>query len=584
MSRKWSMALSIFVASLVHLGLYELSPMIRLLSAEARVDSITSRFKVSLYKSNTRVAPMDTTGRAASSEVRDLLARVTESIPLAKIESLEPLDVSQFADRVGDPENLRQHDLVSDESMLKIVDAKIIEISEAVARKDIEVARRVVAPSPIRVVQKGQNPVLRGETTMLGAAGRSPFPPPRPTTLSKPAQEDADTAQEKTSPPAKPIYEKGVLDLDAFEPDLLMLPVERAMARAPITQTILRETPHEPIDELVTINIESYTPQDGSQGYFRLRIMPKEDESIGILGKDVTFVIDASNSIMQRKLDLTARGVKACIDSLRTIERFNIVVFRDTTTFFSPDLVPASSENKIAAAKFLGTLKSRGSTDLYNAIRPVIKSLPRTGTPAVVFVMSDGRPTSGALEGRDLINAITAENIHAKTIYAFGGGRTVNRYLIDLLAYRNRGKSHVAPRMEDIPTELARFFAQLRDPILTGLRADYSHVDKRDIFPQEIPDFFGGRVVTILGRFDVTTDSDILMRLTGSAGRQTKELVFKAKINQSGNEDPTIAREWAFEKVYYLIGEICRVGERPELMQELRSLSERYDIHTSYAP
>ncbi len=71
---------------------------------------------------------------------------------------------------------------------------------------------------------------------------------------------------------------------------------------------------------------------------------------------------------------------------------------------------------------------------------------------------------------------------------------------------------------------------------------------------------------------------------TGSAGSETKELVFKTTLAQSGTGDPSIAHDWAFQKVYHLIGEICRVGETPALTQELQALSQKYDIHTSYSP
>ena len=50
----------------------------------------------------------------------------------------------------------------------------------------------------------------------------------------------------------------------------------------------------------------------------------------------------------------------------------------------------------------------------------------------------------------------------------------------------------------------------------------------------------------------------------------------------SAHGDRDIARNWAFRKIYYLIGEMTRVGETPELLTELRTLAHQYNIRTSY--
>jgi hypothetical protein len=103
------------------------------------------------------------------------------------------------------------------------------------------------------------------------------------------------------------------------------------------------------------------------------------------------------------------------------------------------------------------------------------------------------------------------------------------------------------------------------------------------VFPKEIPDFYRGRAVTVYGRFDPEKDKDFSMRLTGAAGNRRKELVFRADLSKASSGDKQIARNWAFQKIYYLIGEICRVGEKPELLDEVRRLSGEYGIKTSYS-
>lgn len=270
------------------------------------------------------------------------------------------------------------------------------------------------------------------------------------------------------------------------------------------------------------------------------------------------------------------------VQMLRPNDRFNIVVFRDAASPFKPEFTPATPEAKDEAAAFLTTLESRGGTNVYNAIRPVVQTPPRPGVPGVVVVMSDGRPTAGVKDMRTIINGLTAENVLGNSIFACGGGNTVNQYLLDLLAYRNKGESRVAPSIEAIKSDLPAFFARLNDPLLVELDADFGSIDKTEIFPKDIPDFYKNKAVTVYGRFDPGTDREFFMRLTGAALGNKKEVIFKTDLRQAATGDDQIVRNWAFQKIYYLIGEICRVGERPELLAELRDLSRKYNIRTSY--
>ena len=72
------------------------------------------------------------------------------------------------------------------------------------------------------------------------------------------------------------------------------------------------------------------------------------------------------------------------------------------------------------------------------------------------------------------------------------------------------------------------------------------------------------------------------MRLTGQAGPAGKEVVFQADLSAAARGDQDIARNCAFDRIYYLIGETTRVGETPELLAEIRALAKQYNIRTSY--
>lgn len=585
-SRKTMLGLSFCCALLLYAILFALAPRIMVIQANSARKDVLAAFRVDIFNKPLPerpdpAAPAAETLASRPGSVRDLLARELDEIkPLERLDH-EEAEIPSQVERAGKEDLERAHDLEVDENTLKKVDARIVEIAQEAARRNIEVARRLVRPSPVRVVRKGEYPTLRGRRG--DRVGVVPLAP-RPSLLAESAGgvEGAGEPGGVGAKTERPAFEEGVLSPDVAESGLPELPVETVVALAPVRAAIRRESRYEFLDDLVRIELDTYVPPGEPTGFFRLRIEAKQNEGIAALPKDVTFVLDASNSIVQRKLDLTVRGLKDCIALLRPEDRFNIVVFRDKPAFFKSDVAEASRETKEAAYAFLDALESRGETDVYSAVRPVIQKPPPAGRAGIVVLLSDGRPTKGVMNGRDIINAVTADNVHRNSVYTFGGGRTVNRYLLDLLAYRNKGDSQVVRRMDDIDEALPRFFERLDQPVLIGLGADYGRIDETSIYPREIPDFFAGRAVMVFGRFTPALDKEFVMRLTGRAEQGEKELVFKADLGKAGKGDAAIARQWAFQRIYHLIGEIVRLGEQPELLSELRRLSREYDIQTSY--
>lgn len=418
-------------------------------------------------------------------------------------------------------------------------------------------------------MEEGAAPILR---VPLGKGDEAPLHFERaPSPLT---EEESEALTRKESTPApESLAPQGVP------------PVEQAVERASVKQESIearKESAYAFMDELVDIKLDAFLPRTGENGYFRLRIIPKEGGQIEILPKAVTFVVDASGSITQTKLNITRKGLQTAVGLLRPDDRFNITVFRETAEQFRPELIPATEENKAAAKAFFETLRVGGETDVYSALKPVVQGGPRPGTPSIVFIISDGRATVGLRDARAIINGVTAENNLRNSVFAFGGGETVNHYLMDLLAYRNKGESAVCLKIADIEKELPRFAERFNEPILVNLRADYGHIDEQNVFPRLLPDFFKGKVVTVYGRFEPAKDTEFVMRLTGAAPGRTKELIFRADLKMAESGDKEIAHNWAFQKAYDIIGQMSRLGETPELLGQLRELKQKYGVTTSY--
>ena len=575
------LALSILAALLAHGALLAVAPTLEVSAMRPMIHQSPRLFRVKIRKDpppppDPQLDHSDNGLATTPGTLEDLLKNEDNDLDLLESLLAETLDVPQLSDRVASDTVERDHYLEQSPDSLRAVDTKIIEIAQDTARQDIQIARRLVRPSPNRILPAGALPVLRGESD-LGGGPIAPAALPATSLLDRPpAPRDVDSQGAGVPPP----YEENVVAPKL--PDLAP-PTPLVDDRvAPVIEAILDANEYEFLDDLVDIKLDTFMPTGDEKGFFRLQITPKTANNIESLPKDVTFVIDASSSIVQRKLDETARGLARMVDALGPEDRFNIVVFRDSAAAFRETRVAATAENRAAARRFLEGQESRGETDVYNAIQPVLQEPPRDGVPGIVLMMTDGRPTKGVRDARTIINNLSAENVQGNTIFAYGGGNTVDRYLLDLLAYRNKGDSHVTDSIGAIDGDLPAFFTQLRAPLLVGLNADYGSIDEAEVYPKNVPDFYEQRPITVYGRFAPEHDTDFAMRLTGDAQATRKEIVFRADLGEAQRGDEDIARHWARAKIYNLIGEMCRVGEKPELLAEVRELGRKYGVKTSY--
>lgn len=592
LSRKAIFSFSFLLASVFYAGFWlYVAPHVMPLQRARTPEPLLHRWQVSLVelppasvRDGTRGDVVPLASRPGS--IRDMLAELgVMDTPEFQPET-PGMEVPDMDERLAIEPLEREHDIQPGPERLAGVDMRIVEIGTQAARENIDAARRLVRPSPVQLIEEGGLPVLRMPGEDMDAPLR--ITPHAGGLLAQSLEATADAPAgvelEGTAPGPPPEREEDILPKQVRETvQPALVPEEISLGREPVVAQVRREQEERYVfmDDLLDIHMETFVSPGDPLGYFRLSIRPKPDRAAEPMPKDVTFVIDASKSIARRKLDLTVRGVMDAIDGLRPEDRFNVVVFRDYPVEFRPQRVPASREERAAARAFLTGLQPGGETDIYKALLPVVSQPPRPGVPGIVLVLSDGRPTRGIQDSRGIINAISADN-GRNGIYAYAGGRTVNTYLLDMLAYRNRGGAEVAAGIEEIGTGLPVFFRRLSDPLLAEPRADFGRIDESQVFPRQLPDFFGERGVTVYGRYDPQEQRDFTMRLTGRAGAREKEVVFRANLREGRTGDRSIAREWAHAKAYHLIGEISRRGEQPALLEALRELGRLYGVRTPY--
>ena len=335
------------------------------------------------------------------------------------------------------------------------------------------------------------------------------------------------------------------------------------------------------LNQFLSVELFVYHVPGDPKGYFLVRIRPNErSKELPVMSKDIVFVLDASASMGRRTLSQLKTGLKLCLVELREDDLFNVVGFKRNIIQYQPGLVPANPLNIQEAIDFVDELEPSGRTDIYNSLKPISRLARGADHPFIILLFSDGRPNVGVVDSRSIINDLSANLKVNSSIFAFGAGGGMNKYLLDLLSYRNKGFVKFSQDFGRIVDQIESMDNAISDPLLINLSGDYSNISLYDVFPKTLPDLYRGGEILIYGRY--TDQEKFSFRIIGEARSERKEFVIELDFPEEDNGPATLPQLWAFRKIYDIIGQMSLQGETPDLLQEIRRISETYDVKTPY--
>ena len=331
----------------------------------------------------------------------------------------------------------------------------------------------------------------------------------------------------------------------------------------------------------LTYILSKYQDPVSKQKYFKLAVKVRDATvDFPVIPKEIIFLVDASGSIGIKRLTQFVEGLTYSVKHLNPEDRFNIFVFKDKIVPFSPVSLKAVSENVKNAIEFLEGLKSWSNTDIYDTLRTSI-NLKEPFVPSYRVLLTDGFPTSGILDARRVINEISNLNDNKVSIFTFGGGADVDPYMLDFVAFKNRGWSRMVDREYFMGREFKKLYDEIKDPLLLKVRYYVSGLNDKEIFPQTMPDFFKGSQFVVYGKY--TDENNFAMQIRGDMANDKKEFIVTASLKDASSGEKQIARDWAFHKVYYLISQLRYNENNKTLLEEISNLCIQFHIITPYS-
>lgn len=329
----------------------------------------------------------------------------------------------------------------------------------------------------------------------------------------------------------------------------------------------------------ISADVITYRASADEDGFFTLLITPPyKADAERVIPKDVLIVLDQSGSMAGAKWDQARAAVRYVLKNLNPADRFNVVVFSSGVRIFAKSL-QASSEAD-SAAEWVNSLEAVGGTDINGGLETALRTADAERNTIVLF-LTDGLPTEGVTEIRQILANVKAAGRPNLRLFAFGVGDDVDTFLLDSLVAANGGTVAYVRPQEDIEAKVSALYRKLTAPVLTALRLEVDGPMLEDMSPATLPDLFAGEQLVITGRYRGSGAATLTLR--GKIGAQEVAYTFRnLDFPTNAGGQPFVARLWAARKIGALLNQIKLNGQTPELVDSVIRLSVRYGIVTPY--
>ena len=319
------------------------------------------------------------------------------------------------------------------------------------------------------------------------------------------------------------------------------------------------------------------------ENFFLMMVQPPQR----VLDKDIPpreyiFIVDVSGSMHGEPLDISKNLMRNLVLNLKPTDMFNVVLFSGRSALLNETSLPANDENIRKAIAFIDKQEGYGGTEVLGALR-MANAIPRANDDVSrTFVIA----TDGYVDVEQEAFRIIRENKHNTNFFAFGIGSSVNRYIIEGMAFAGNGEPMFITDFSNTREQVERFRNYINTPVLTRIKIDSKNFDIYDIEPAGIPDLMAERPIVIFGKYKGKPSGTIT--LTGKTGRKNYRQTFDISKLAADTTTQALRYLWARERIKYLDymenpgRGWWRSEEDPSMSKEITQLGLKYGLMTNY--
>lgn len=314
--------------------------------------------------------------------------------------------------------------------------------------------------------------------------------------------------------------------------------------------------------------------------YFTLALLPpRRVTPEQARPKEMIFVIDRSGSQEGFPIEKAKETMRHCIETMNPNDTFNLLSFSNEVTRFFESPQPNTASNRARALHYLAGIQADGGTEFVPALKAALERRVDPHRVRIVCFMTDGF-VGNDFEAIDVVKQYAG----IARVFSFGIGNSVNRFLLDGLAYAGRGEVEYVTLAKDANAAAERFHERVQSPVLTDIRIDWGALKAEEVYPRRISDLFSDKPILIHGLLKGPLDGVITLHgLTAN-----EPFVRHIRLHQGDVQEPhaALASLWARAKVKDLMMQdmagIQAGRMRDDLKKAITDLGVRFRLMTQF--
>ncbi|XP_062509792.1 inter alpha-trypsin inhibitor, heavy chain 4-like [Corticium candelabrum] len=221
-----------------------------------------------------------------------------------------------------------------------------------------------------------------------------------------------------------------------------------------------------------------------------------------VLPKSLVFVIDISSSMKGIKLQQCKSALRQILRTLLSpTDSFAILTFSSDVSMWKQSLTIATEDKVSEAVAYVNGLSASGSTNINGALLTAFElvkhSLQPSHVPIIVF-LTDGEPTIGVTDSREICFDIKTVNIWSASLYCLAFGNDANMKLLTHLAYENGGDVRRITEASTAVSDFVGIVTEVSVPLMRNVQMSYRRLDYAT--RMDVPVYFRGSEILVAGR------------------------------------------------------------------------------------
>ena len=312
-----------------------------------------------------------------------------------------------------------------------------------------------------------------------------------------------------------------------------------------------------------------------SENFFLLTVQPPKRESgTAIPPRDYIFVLDVSGSMNGFPLTTAKNLMARLFETLKPNATFTVLLFSGGATMLSAKPLPATRENLAAAIRIIDIERGGGGTELLPALQQALATPHDANAARSIVVVTDGY-VGCETEAFELIR----NNLNRASLFAFGIGSSINRFLIEGMARAGQGEPFFVTRPDEAEQQVRKLQEYISAPLLTQIAVDFGGLDVYDVEPVAVPDVLADRPAVLFGKWKGEARGKITVRGKSGAGEYAQHFDVASTPPVEGTG--ALAYLWARSRIASL-SDYIQLERSDERVKAVTNLGLTYNLLTAY--